>query len=69
LPHIVCPAAQVVAHCPDEQTSPEAHALPQAPQFWGSLASVTQTPPHIVCPDAQVVAHCPDEHTSPEAHV
>jgi hypothetical protein len=26
LPHMVCPDAQVLVHCPDEQTSPAAHA-------------------------------------------
>jgi hypothetical protein len=33
-------------HTPDEHTSSAAQAAPQPPQFWGSLAMITQLSPH-----------------------
>jgi hypothetical protein len=36
------------------QAAPEAHALPQAPQFWTSWETDLHTPSHEVCPGGQV---------------
>jgi hypothetical protein len=57
-------------HVPFEHTSLDAHTVPQAPQFCGSLDSVTQTLPHIVSPAGHwlgLLMQCPDVHLSPEA--
>jgi len=43
-PHVTRPLLQVPAHKPRSQTSPTAHATPQAPQFAASLARSTQSP-------------------------
>jgi hypothetical protein len=42
------PPLQLVEHMPLAQTRPVPHALPQAPQFCGSTAVLTQAPLHTV---------------------
>jgi hypothetical protein len=55
--------AHAVVQCPVEQTWPAAHALPHAPQFFGSLAVFTHDAPHLVSPE--VHAQAPPEQTPP----
>src|SRR6185436_1999935 len=52
---------------PPEQTSPASQAVPQAPQFFGSMVTSTQALPHLVLPPAQLRPHTPAEQTSPAA--
>jgi hypothetical protein len=42
--------------------------VPHAPQLFGSVTVVTQTPPHIVCPMPHEPPHVPRLQTSPAAH-
>ena len=42
--------------------------MPQAPQFCGSLCSLTQEVPHFVAPPLHVSAHAPAVQTWPAAH-
>jgi hypothetical protein len=56
-PHVSMPLVQVVAHTPPLHTWPAAQAVPQAPQFFGSLVVMTQD---VVLPLLQSVS--PDEH-------
>jgi hypothetical protein len=66
--HSVIPAGQLDMHWPDEQTSPDGHALPQAPQFCGLLMTSTHWPEHSVIPDGhEVVSHLPLTHDWPLA--
>ena len=59
-------AVHVVVHVPLLHTWPAAHAMPQPPQFCGSLAIAVQAPPlHGTPPLAQ--AHVPAVHCLPEA--
>jgi hypothetical protein len=51
-PQLVVPAAQLVTHCPPEQTRP-LHVCPHEPQFVLSLDRSTHAPPHTVRPDMQ----------------
>ena len=46
----------------------EPHALPQPPQFAGSLLSSTQVLPQSVLPPVQVSPQDALEQTSPDAH-
>jgi hypothetical protein len=39
------------------------HALPHAPQLFGSVDVLTQSPAQFVVPVPHVVAHAPAEHT------
>jgi hypothetical protein len=54
------------AHVPDQHVSPAAHALPQPPQFAGSVCSFVHAPPHAVVPGAH--AHLPFWHVSRAEH-
>ena len=56
-------------HMPAPQSCPAAHAVPQAPQFAGSVSVSTQLLPHCVEPPRHATAHCPIEQSSPAAHV
>jgi hypothetical protein len=47
---------------PARQTWPEAHTLPQAPQFWGSLVTSKQV---TLEADATVQAMYPELHAMP----
>jgi len=49
-PHNWSDPAQPLAHLLCEHTKPAAHAVPQAPQFFGSDVVSTQLVEHIVCP-------------------
>jgi hypothetical protein len=53
LPQRVNVPAHPALHFPCEQTSPAAHAAPQAPQFLASDAVAVHTPLQLVCPAAQ----------------
>jgi len=66
----VRPAPQTRVQAPLVQVSPLAHALPQAPQLLGSVASFTHVLLHNTCPAGQAPAvqtppvqlplwHCP----------
>jgi hypothetical protein len=44
-PHGTWPMGQVPVQAPEEQTSPDLHAFPHAPQFKGSDPSVTHALP------------------------
>jgi hypothetical protein len=63
------PMLQFAWHLPEEHTSFAPHAVPQAPQFLGSVVSSTHVPLHDVWPagHAQVLfAHClPPVHVTP----
>ncbi len=50
---------------------PALHAVPQRPQFVGSLCRSAHAPLHVVWPAGQVTvpAHMPAEHVWPMAHV
>src|SRR5690606_35945918 len=60
--------AHEVAQRPALQTSPSAHATPQPPQFWGSVAKSRQPPSHSVSPPAQTSTQRPSAQASPSAH-
>jgi hypothetical protein len=62
-PHNVVPPAQLSAHAPPLQTSPDAHGVPHPPQFAGSVVVSTHFVPHFVVPPAQLSAHLPALHT------
>ena len=53
---------------PDAQTSTAAHALPQAPQFAGSIPSLTQRLPQSAWALGHMVVQAPETHASPVAH-
>jgi hypothetical protein len=53
-PHIVAPQA-LGKHAPLPQPSPEAHDLPQLPQFASSVSVATQLEPQALLPVGQVV--------------
>ncbi len=53
---------------PAEQICPEAHGLPQSPQFWLSVSVFTQVPLQSDRPVWQDTAHVPPEQTLPEGH-
>jgi hypothetical protein len=69
-PHVVRPAPHVDWHVPPEHSWFAPHALPQAPQLFGSVFSLRQTTlapvPHAVRPLGQ--AHALFVHTSPPTH-
>jgi hypothetical protein len=50
---LVSPARQLTLQVPAEQTSPDGQARPQAPQLFGPLCLLTQTPPQLVRPVPQ----------------
>jgi hypothetical protein len=52
----VFPGMQLSAHWPSEQTWPLGQAVPQAPQFSGSLEGSTQAPLQRLSPASQVRA-------------
>ena len=54
------PAAQKVV-----ALGPAGHAVPQAPQWSGSLARLVQVPAQLRCPVWQLTPHWPAEHTVP----
>jgi hypothetical protein len=56
------------AQLPEPQASPGSHVIPQAPQFPGSLFSLTQSPLHRVCELGQVVEHVPETQACPVWH-
>jgi hypothetical protein len=47
---LVRPAWHESWHVPLEQSWPAGHAIPQAPQFWLSLVSLTHVPEQLVRP-------------------
>ena len=47
---LVSPVRHETVHVPREQTVPEGHTLPQAPQLLTSVASSRQTPVQLVVP-------------------
>ena len=58
-------AAQLKAQPPSEHSSPEAHALPQEPQFSCSLLRSAQVPPHSTMGGGQESEHWPELQNSP----
>jgi hypothetical protein len=66
LPQRERPVPHPVEHLPAEHTIPVEHAVPHAPQFFGSDAVATQTPLHITWPAAHpqtpAVQACPVGH-------
>ncbi len=52
-PQLTCPAAQVIAHPPLEQTLPAAQTVPQAPQLRLSDLSSAQEPPQTTAAPRQ----------------
>jgi len=63
--HAVCPVAQFAAQAPPVHTCPLGHTVPQAPQFWRSLARLAHVPLQAPCPAGQLTAHAPDTHAMP----
>jgi hypothetical protein len=65
------PAAQANPHAPAAQyvvaLATVGHAVPQAPQCRGSLASVAQVPEQLACAAWQLTPHTPPEHIVPAA--
>ena len=57
------PDTHVTVHTPAEQSCPEAHARPHAPQFAVSLVRSRHTPEQFVVPDTQLTVHTPAEQT------
>ena len=68
-PQLVFGAGQVVPHLPAAQTSPLLHAVPHAPQFFGSSWVSKQALSHWVSPPGQTTAHPLSVHTSPATHL
>jgi hypothetical protein len=66
LPHVVSPFGQL--HTPATHESPAAHALPQAPQLFGSVAVSTQpmTAPQLISVPGH--AQAPPVHAEPAGH-
>jgi hypothetical protein len=55
-PHSVVPTAHLGAHRPLEQSWPALHAVPQSPQFTGSVAVFTHAPPQALLLPGHVLA-------------
>jgi hypothetical protein len=66
------PAQETIAQVLDEHASTEtfgsAQALAQLPQWFTSVASLTQLPAQLVRPAPHVVEQAPEEHTWPPPH-
>jgi hypothetical protein len=57
----VCPAGQLPAHWPPEQTRPAAHAWPQVPQLALSVCTLVQMPLQLTRPAWHVSVQAPAE--------
>ena len=60
LPHAISPAPQL--QVPLWHVAPDGHTVPQAPQCWLSICSLTQAPLQAVSPALQVNVHAPVAH-------
>lgn len=60
------PNSHIELQLPPEQTWPGAHAVPHAPQFFGSELNATHAPLHSAVPVGQ--RHAPVMHTRPAPH-
>ena len=60
---LVRPVRHDTVHVPREQTVPEGHTLPHAPQLATSVASSRQTPEQLVVPAPHDTVHALPEHT------
>ena len=67
--HVDNVPAQVTAHVFAEQSWPDAHVVPHAPQLLLSELNVTQRPLHAICPVGHLGPQVPAEQTSPAVHV
>ncbi len=62
---------QLTEHCPDEQTCPDGHGFPQAPQLFASVVRLAQyvgpEVGHAVYPAVQETTQVLAEQISPDA--